>query len=147
MKNWGNYEDVITVRDCQDIAKVLEFRQIVEPEACYLAVRRGNTELIPELKYYLDEMKKNFGHKASFVQADISFHEAICRAADNPLLAKSMSRVFRETKSYHEKMNDIFGYQEGMRYHARILQAIQDKDAILAKELMYEHMQNAIDTL
>lgn len=147
VKNWNREEDVITLKDCQDIAKVLEFRQILEPEAVFLAVRRGDERLVPELERYLREMKKNMGNKSSFVRADMKFHEAICQASDNPLLFKSLSRVFRETRRYHEKMNDIFGYMEGINYHSQILQAIRIRDDVLAKELMYEHLQNGIEHL
>lgn len=147
VKDWNSAEETITLKDCLDIAKVLEFRQILEPEACFLAVRRGDEKLVPALEKQLLEMKKNMGNKVCFVQADMKFHERICRAADNPLLLKSLTRVFRETQKYHEKMNDIFGYMEGINYHSQILQAIRDKDDVLAKELMYEHLQNGIDHL
>ncbi|MDD2959254.1 MAG: FadR/GntR family transcriptional regulator [Lachnospiraceae bacterium] len=145
--SWGNFEDVITVRDCRDIAKVLEFRQILEPEACYLAVKQKGPELVPVLEHYLEEMKQSFGSKQQFVQADLKFHEAIVRSSGNPLLEKSMAQVFRETVDYHEKMNDLFGYQEGLKYHSRILQAVKDRDGLMAKEMMYEHMQSGIDRL
>lgn len=145
--NWNAMEDTITLKDCQDIAKVLEFRQIVEPQACFLAVRRCDGKLLTELEKYLSQMKKNMGNQAQFVQADMKFHEAICRASDNPLLLKSLVRVFRETRRYHEKMNDIFGYMEGINYHSRILEAIRQKDDVLAQELMYEHLQNGIEHL
>lgn len=147
VNNWNTAEDTITLKDCQDIAKVLEFRQIVEPQACFLAVRRCDEKLITELEKYLTQMKKNMGNQAQFVQADMKFHAAICRAADNPILLKSLARVFRETRRYHEKMNDIFGYMEGINYHSRILEAIRQKDDILAQELMYEHLQNGIEHL
>lgn len=147
VKDWNSIEDTITLKDCQDIAKVLEFRQILEPEACFLAVHRGDEKLVPALEKQLKEMKKNMGNKACFVQADMKFHEIICQAADNPLLLKSLTRVFRETKKYHEKMNDIFGYMEGINYHSQILQAIKSRDDVLAKELMYEHLQNGIEQL
>lgn len=147
VKNWNSSEDVITLKDCQDIAKVLEFRKILEPQACLLAVRRCDGTLIQELEKYLGQMKKNMGNQTQFVQADMKFHEAICRASDNPLLLKSLSRVFRETRRYHQKMNDIFGYMEGINYHTRILEAIRQKDDALAQELMQEHLQNGIDHL
>lgn len=147
VQDWGSQDHLITAKDCQDIAKVLEFRRIVEPEACYLAAIRGQDALIAKLEKYLNRMKSNQGNQEDFVKADMKFHETICLAADNAILEKTMSRVFVETKGYHEKMNDIFGYQEGIRYHTLLTDAFRRKDAVLAKELMYEHLQNAIDQL
>lgn len=145
--NWQSREDMITAKDCEDIEKVLEFRQIVEPEACYLAVLRNSQELIPVLEGYLEEMRRNQGNKKCFVSADMEYHKAICKASGNSLLAKTMTRVFKETVRYHEQMNDIFGYREGIQYHTSLLSAIRAKDAVLAKELMYEHLQNGKDQL
>lgn len=147
VKNWEHQEDVITLKDCQDMAKVLEFRQIVEPQACLLAVKREDEKLISALEKYLRRMEKYVGNQEQFVQADMKFHEAICKATDNPLLSKSLSRVFRETKQYHQKMNDIFGYEEGIQYHTKILEAVRQKDANQAQRLMQEHLQNGIDHL
>lgn len=147
VENWSSLEDMITARDCRDIAKVLEFRQIVEPDACYLAVQRGSRELVPGLEKWLAEMVKNEGNKSQFVQADINFHRTIYRATDNPLLEKSMTRIFTETRAYHEKMNDIFGYQEGIREHGNILRAVKIGDASLAKKAMYDHIESGIRRL
>ncbi|HIX58377.1 MAG TPA: FadR family transcriptional regulator [Candidatus Blautia gallistercoris] len=146
-ESWQSREDMITAKDCEDIEKVLEFRQIVEPEACYLAVLRSRQELIPILEEHLEEMKRNQGNKRRFVSADMEYHKAICKASGNSLLAKTMTRVFKETVRYHEQMNDIFGYREGIRYHTSLLAAIRANDAVLAKELMYEHLQNGKDQL
>lgn len=147
VKNWKSDSDVITLKDCQDIAKVLEFRQILEPQACLLAVKRADEKLVPALEKYLKQMKKNLGNQEQFVHADLKFHEAICKAADNPLLLKSLSRVFRETKQYHQKMNDLFGYEEGIRYHEQILEAVRQQDAQEAQQLMQAHLQNGMDHL
>ncbi|MGI6069390.1 MAG: FadR/GntR family transcriptional regulator [Blautia sp.] len=147
VENWGSQDNVITAKDCEDIEKVLEFRRIVEPEACYLAALRGTPKLTAALERYLDLMRTTQGNQKDFVEADMKFHEAICRAAGNPLMEKTMVRVFGETRRYHEKMNDIFGYQEGIRYHTLLTEAFRNRDAVLAKELMYEHLQNGIDHL
>ncbi len=143
----GSSTDAITAKDCQDIAKVLEFRRMIEPQACYLAVELGDERLVKQLEKWLGEMKKQMGNKSSFVHADMKFHEAICKASGNPLLVKSMTRVFRETKIYHEKMNVIFGYEEGIRYHTMILDAVRGRDEELARDLMDEHLSNGLRNL
>ncbi|WP_124067802.1 FadR/GntR family transcriptional regulator [Clostridium sp. E02] len=137
----------ITSEDCQDILKVLEFRRIVESEACFLAAEHVTPELIQTLQGYLEEMAANKEKKEAFVTADIEFHEAICAASENPLLEKSMVKVFEETRKNHSQMHDIFGFKDGIYYHTLILSALKDGDSKKARKLMYEHLQNGMDQL
>lgn len=137
----------ITSQDCKDIQKVLEFRRIVESEACYLATEKATPELMKELQNCLEEMEKNQGNREEFVTADMNFHEAICRATQNPLLEKSMLKVYQETRKNHSQMNEIFGYQDGIYYHTLILKAIQSGNAQQAREMMFDHLQNAISKM
>ena len=69
----------ITAQDCKDLQKVLEFRRIVETEACYLATRYATDEFINELQRCLDTMASNKVNKENFIMADTAFHELICR--------------------------------------------------------------------
>lgn len=137
----------ITSEDCRDIEKVLEFRRIVESEACFMASNKCTPELLQELQEDLDEMAANQGKREEFVTADIKFHEAICRAAQNPILTKSLLKVFEETRRNHSQLNELFGYRDGIYYHTLILSAIKAGDAERAREMMFEHLQNAINRL
>lgn len=137
----------ITSEDCRDIQKVLEFRRIVESEACYLASQKKTSELIEELQNCLEEMKKMKGRREEFVTADIRFHETICRATQNPILEKSMLKVFEETRKRHHQMNEIFGYEDGIYYHTQILEAIRCGEAEHARKMMFDHLQHAINKL
>ncbi|HHV38418.1 MAG TPA: FadR family transcriptional regulator [Tepidimicrobium sp.] len=137
----------ITKEDCKDISKVLEFRRIVETEACYLAVPNIDEEIIEKLRNYLTIMSKNIGNPIEFIKADRLYHEEICKASGNQLLGKSLKDVFNKTEKSHKQINKIFGYNDGIYYHKAILRAIEDRDAERARQLMYEHLQQAIDRL
>lgn len=137
----------ITSEDCRDIEKVLEFRRIVESEACFMAAGRATPELLQKLQEDLDDMAANKGRREEFVTADMKFHEEICRAAGNPLLTKSLLKVFEETRRNHNQLNELFGYRDGIYYHTLILSAIKAGDAERAREVMFEHLQNAINKL
>lgn len=145
--SWGMQQDQITSRDCQDIAKVLEFRRIVEPEACYLAVLRDEGRLAPILGKSLDEMKKDPENRELFLQADIRYHEAIASASGNLLLHKSITKVLRETMAYFAKTNGPYDYREGVRYHTMMVHAVRARDEILSRELMCEHLENALSSI
>lgn len=137
----------ITAEDCKDMEKVLEFRRIVESEGCYMATTNATPELLDNLQKYLDLMIQNKSEKEKFVMDDIQFHKEICKASGNPLLEKSMNKVFEENRKNHRQMHDVFGYKDGIYYHTLILNAMQKGDAKRAREYMYEHLQNGIKRL
>lgn len=137
----------VTAEDCKDIEKVLEFRRIVESEACRIAAQHSNKPLIMDLEKWLGKMKDSVGMQEAFVMADINFHKAICRAADNLILEKSLHKVFEETRKNHRQMNELFGYDDGIYFHTLILNAIKQAEPESARTYMYGHLQTAIDRL
>lgn len=140
-------EKKITAEDCKNIEKVLEFRRILESEACYLATKYITPQLIKELQDCLQEMSENEGRREEFVTADIRFHEIISRSSKNPLLEKALLKVFEETRKNHSQMNELFGYRDGIYYHTLIMKAIEQGKAEKARDIMYEHLQNAINKI
>lgn len=147
VENWEEADNKITSEDCQNIAKVLEFRRILEPDACRLAVQHGGEQTVAELEKYLNQMKKYEGDRERFVNADLKFHEVICRASQNSLLEKSLHKVFLETKKNHSQMNELFGYHTGIQAHTQILQAFKEGDAQKAYEAMWNHMNQAMEKI
>lgn len=137
----------ITAEDCQDVEKVLEFRRIVESEASYIATQKVTPEFIKKLEKYVAAMKNNKENIEKFVTADIRFHQAICQATENPLLEKSMNKVFEENRRSQQLTRKTFGYQDGIRYHEQIIEAMKAHDAAKARQAMYEHLQNGIDRI
>lgn len=137
----------ITAEDCKDVENVLEFRRIVESEACYMAAQNSSDELVAKLEKYLDMMIDSREDIARFVNADISFHRTIARASGNPLLEKSLNRIFQENKKSQTLTRKIFGYNHGIHFHREIISAIVAGDAPKARQSMYEHLQDGIDRL
>ena len=149
VENWGEAAGRITAEDCRDIYRVLEFRQMLEPEVCRAAAKHVTPEAIAELERRLDEMRQcHFqGDSANFVRADLAFHEALCRCSGNPLAIKSLRAVFSKNRHNHEQMNALFGYESGIRCHTALLDAFRvgDSEAICA--IMRRHIQEALDRI
>lgn len=137
----------ITAQDCLDMEKVLEFRRIVEPEACYLAAVHLTDELLEELDVSFRIMRGNIENSIKFVTADLRFHRAISKSSQNPLIEKSLNRIFDENFKDHEMMNQVFGYQDGIYYHSMILEAFRRENATRARQIMFDHMQHGMDRL
>ena len=138
---WDIAQNRITSEDCQDIHKVLEFRRILEPEACRMAAEHCTPEIFAELERCLKQMERGRGNPVKFVRADIEFHEAISRASGNSLLEKSLHKVFAETRNNHEQMNCLIGDYNGILYHTIILEALRKGDGQEAHDKMREHLE------
>ncbi|AIF53103.1 FadR/GntR family transcriptional regulator [Pelosinus sp. UFO1] len=134
----ANYDDII---------QVLEFRRIIETECAYIAAQQATDETINNLKKYLGNMKNSIDQSEEFVKQDMLFHEEICHATGNRLLENCLKEVFQQTAKNHKQMNEAFGYNDGIYYHTLLLKAIKNKDARKAKNLMKEHLQQAIERL
>lgn len=141
VENWDEAQNKITSADCMDIYKVLEFRRILEPEACRMAVERYTPEVFADLQYYLRQMERYRGNPTKFVRADMQFHGVICKASGNALLEKSLNKVFSETRNNHEQMNLLVGDYNGILYHTLILEAFRKGDAEDAYQKMQEHIE------
>ncbi|MCD8370261.1 MAG: FadR family transcriptional regulator [Clostridiales bacterium] len=140
-------ERKITTQDCRDTQKVLEFRCIVEPAACFLATKYATDELIEGLQKCLDRMTVNKKTKEIFTDEDAHFHQMICKASQNSLLEKSMAKVFEEARKDHGRTYELFGYNDGIYYHRMILQAMRSGDADRAREIMYDHLRMGYDKM
>lgn len=143
--NTSDYK--ITSKDCLDILKVLEFRKIVESEACFLATSNKSPELLEKLQKSIEIMKNNYDKQYTYVKADIQFHKDICVASQNPILAKCMKKVFEETVKNHNQMYSLFGFESGIYFHNLILEAITNGEAEKSRQLMAEHLQSAIEKI
>ena len=77
VENWEEADNKITSEDCKDIEKVLEFRRILEPDACRLAVERGDSQVVSEL-----ETRKNHNQMNALFgfQSGIDCHTEILEA-------------------------------------------------------------------
>jgi GntR family transcriptional repressor for pyruvate dehydrogenase complex len=147
MEPQGDESTRITPDDCKDMQKVLEFRWIVETEACYKASLNADAEMLGRLKVLLDKMVESVGNQETFVQADMDFHMEICKGSENPLIIKCMQLVYNENKKNFRQINDRFGYKDGIYYHTLIFKAMEEENANAAKDYMQEHLRQALDRL
>lgn len=140
-------EIIVNPEDCKDILKVMEFRCIVEPDACYMAVSKMPAGFVQSLERLYAAMIQDKDDMDRFVTADITFHKEICRASGNPLVEKIMNQVFDEHRKNHTQIHKLHGNVDGLHYHGLILDAARQGDPLKAKEIMYEHLQHTIDRL
>ena len=122
------------------ILQVLEFREIIEVESAKLAAERADEKDIKELKQIWKRMKDSEGNPIEFGAADLDFHMKVGHLTKNDLIMKTQGILH---STLQETMDDIVektGYASGIRYHEKIIKAIEQQDANLAAVIMKEHL-------
>ncbi len=120
--------------------EVLEFRQVVETESAGLAAERATPEDVRQLEEILAEMEQLKEDSLAFAKADLDFHVAVSRITRNSLIITTNS-ILNDILSV--SMQDIveqLGFEIGLYYHKKIIEAIAANDTKAATGIMREHI-------
>ena len=83
----------------------------------------------------------------AFVNADMEFHLAICKALRNPILNSIMEELMRQRLSSYQQLNQVVGSYGGIYYHSLIIDALKKHNGKHAYNVMKEHLEHSIDDL
>lgn len=82
----------------------------------------------------------------SLADTDLAFHETVVAASGNPLLVLMYGAIRTQVHALMLRSHsDQTVRQKGEPYHERIVKAIADGKATLAKDLMKEHLELALE--
>ncbi|MEK4760329.1 FadR/GntR family transcriptional regulator [Viridibacillus sp. FSL E2-0187] len=131
----------------KNIQELLEVRQILETGIVASAAQKRTAEDLEVMRVHLKEMINHTKNSDLGERADLAFHLAIAKAADNVLLSTLMQHVsdlmsesMRETRRiclYDEKQTlDLLNEQ-----HHLIYKQIEAQDSEAAAKAMKSHLQ------
>ena len=126
--------------------ELLEARKAVETEVAGLAAEKATPEDIREIEEVLDRMKNALNDNPRVMEFDREFHIAIAKAAHNSILFQMMNYLADGLKeklwvNLNEKSWSIPGRpQKYLEEHAKILNAIKNKDSKNASKRMSNHL-------
>ncbi len=127
---------------------LLETRLILESAIVKLAAARRTREILSELHRNLQDMQIAILRKEEIVNYDKEFHELLADAAGNNSLAAIValySDAFLKCMKITNQMEHI--PQLTFEQHARILNAVEQKDPAAAVNAMEEHLHDAFGNL
>lgn len=130
-----------------DIRKVLSFRLLIEPEACYKAAfitGKERLELLSRLNGFNHTMRMSVNNANEFIEADQNFHIAVGYGSGNELIGKALEDLFLNTERSHHQINDLFGFKDGLKFHGLILEALEEGDGRKARKQMQRHLESAL---
>lgn len=130
-----------------NIFDVLEYRKVMDPGAVVLATQRVSAEDLAELERIYHQMEEHREDYKAFAHADLEFHLSISKATRNPIFIKVNTIIRDILNASMEGIVRALGIRDGLHYHRQILQALRDRDAAKAEQMMREHVQRTIQRL
>ncbi len=120
-----------------------ELRRILETEIAGLAAQRADRETIRRLRELSFQMERAESEE-EIAEADEKFHLLLAQSTQNLAIAG----VFQMLKPYFQAMmtqNVAVLGADGCTAHLKIVAAIEARNSALAREHMYEHLNNTME--
>jgi GntR family transcriptional regulator, transcriptional repressor for pyruvate dehydrogenase complex len=119
-----------------------EVRQILEPEIAALAATRIQAPQIVLMREAFSVMNNALKDPGAYIEADLDFHLALAEAAENPLILSLLDSIVGLLREQRIKIFfEEGGPERGQYHHARILAAIEKRDAEASRAAMRDHLQ------
>jgi GntR family transcriptional repressor for pyruvate dehydrogenase complex len=122
-------------------ADLVQVRDILEPEIAAIAASTATSTDLEKLQSAVDAMDAALDNAEVYIEADLDFHSALATATHNrliPSLIDPIVDLLREQRMRIFLVNG--GAERGQYHHKRILQAVKNRDAALARTSMKEHL-------
>lgn len=130
-----------------NVLEMLEFRNIIEVESARLVSKRADEHDIERMSNIIRKMEDSQGDKQLFSTQDLNFHYAMAIATHNNVIIKVNAILSDMLKKSMEEIVGLTGYEGGIYYHKKILEAIKNKDEKLSAELMKEHIDSTMSKI
>ncbi len=138
--------EFLVLLDGISLGELAETRLIVEPELAARAAERATTEDLAALCQSLQLMESGLDEQ-KLVEADLAFHQAIFRAADNRLCERLFSLIHRSMATSIALTSQLVEWDHTLSFHRPIYNAIDRRDAKEARRKMTEHLNDAKELL
>lgn len=141
--------DFAPIGSIADIQRTFEFRAAIEGEAAYLCALRRTDEELSQIQAALKMLDDCIKSNELGADADVILHEAICRASHNHYFtsARNSMKTNILTGINLTRNLSMIKPQERLQMvqqeHYLIVKAIEDQDAVAARNAMRSHIDNA----
>lgn len=131
----------------QDIHNVYEIRRLLEAEVVRQVTPVIPPEVLDDLQQSLKEAETAFkaGDESKHAEADVQFHETIIGHVNNELLKEVLDSLTNRISMvrFFAQLQPGYHMLESFQEHLSILEAMRQRDAELASELMTTHLASS----
>jgi DNA-binding GntR family transcriptional regulator len=129
----------VTGVDVQDLARISEVREVLEPEAARLAAERATDDERDELAALGDRIKRG----ADLMALDERIHRAVYRAAHNHLLEKTLGEYYvLALRIWMLALDRAEDLEDAVEAHRDLIQAIVVGNGDRAADTMRAHVRD-----
>lgn len=130
----------------EDYIEWLQLREILEGfaahEATLNASQRDVERLMSIFQPFLDPVSNAKQEDSAYAQANVNFHKEIIALAKNSLLERVWSAFGHRTISHRRKtIQKLHRREDSLKEHMEMIEAIANRDAVLAEKLAREHVR------
>jgi DNA-binding FadR family transcriptional regulator len=121
---------------------LLETREAIEPVVAQLAARNHTAEDLANMREKQNVLEASFGDRNAYLAANVQWHLAVAQASHNELLTAFMTAISQAIRAGTdiETFNSDAVRTATIRAHARIMQAIANRDSEAAARRMARHV-------
>jgi GntR family transcriptional repressor for pyruvate dehydrogenase complex len=127
------------------LSDLLQTRRMFEPEIAALAAQKRDATILSALSESIqrgDQVTTVDEH----IHWDMSFHQVLADATDNPVLVILMNSVGQLLRASRATLFNVRGsVGRANAYHRRIYEAVAAGDAEVARLAMLDHLQQVAD--
>lgn len=138
--------EFVVLLDGISLGELAETRLVVEPELAARAAERATTDDLAALRESLRRMETGSDER-KLIEADLAFHQAIFRAADNRLCERLFSLIHRSMMTSIALTSQLVDGGHTLAFHRPIYNAIDRRDAKEARRKMVEHLNDSKELL
>lgn len=129
----------------ESIREVLEFRLVIETETAGMAANRITDKDIARLERCLERMNNFKDQLDNYVYEDLHFHMIIAKSTKNSLIIQVNNIVREIIRGTIKNVTEEIGSEVGLKYHKLLIDSFKLRDAEMAKNMMREHLQQAVE--
>lgn len=132
----------MTAKDMEDVLLIREsLDELAATLACEKITEEQLTELAERMQEFEDATKTDNVKKIA--EADVSFHDVIYNATNNPKLVNMLNNLREQIYRYRlEYLKDESSYPLLLEEHRAIVEGLMSKDKDMVKEMMHRHISN-----
>jgi GntR family transcriptional repressor for pyruvate dehydrogenase complex len=137
-----SFDLMVKIGQPEGSTDLAEVRSILEPEIAALAAERASEADRATLREAVAVMDRALKDADAYIEADLDFHLALAEAAANPLILSLIDSIVGLLREQRLRIFRVEGGPErGQVHHKRILEAIEKRDAKMARGAMKVHLE------
>jgi GntR family transcriptional repressor for pyruvate dehydrogenase complex len=137
-----SFDLMVKIGQPEGSTDLAEVRSILEPEIAALAAERAEESDRATLREAVAVMDRSLKDADAYIEADLDFHLALAEAAANPLILSLIDSIVGLLREQRLRIFQVEGGpQRGQIHHKRILEAMEKRDAKVARDAMKAHLE------